>query len=283
METHGPGFSPEQLASGEYLNYIIRFQNTGTDTAFRVLVRDTLSSKLNLSTLEMISASSAYSLSVHENKLEWKFDPIILPDSNHNEAASHGYIAYRIKPISNLQLGDTISNKAAIYFDFNLPVITNDHHTIIKTEPGICPGGSIVFNAGITGSNYQWQVNTGSGYSNILNGGSYSGVATPNLLISSASSSWYGYKYRCLVNGELASQEMSLKFEVKWTGTKSTGWEDSSNWDCGVMPNDKTDVIISNGVSNYPQVNSNVSVRSLRISSGASVIVKAGMQITVSR
>jgi uncharacterized repeat protein (TIGR01451 family) len=131
-ESHGNGFEEQMLINGEYLNYVIRFQNTGNDTAFRVLVRDTLSNRMDWNSFEMISASHPYTLSItDQNKLEWKFDPIILPDSTNNNAASNGYVAFRIKPISTLVMGDTIANRAGIYFDFNLPVITNKQETII--------------------------------------------------------------------------------------------------------------------------------------------------------
>ena len=132
-EAHGPGLAIQNLASGDYLNYVIRFQNTGTDTAFRVIVRDTLDNKLDWNTFQMINASHAYTLTItNKNMVEWKFDPILLPDSSHNLAGSNGYVAFRIKPMPDLELNDTIPNTAAIYFDFNLPVITNTQNTIIQ-------------------------------------------------------------------------------------------------------------------------------------------------------
>lgn len=117
--------SPAVAASGTYLNYIIRFQNTGTDTAFTVLVTDKITSKLNLGDFEMVAASHPYKLSLESKQLEWRFDNILLPDSNRNEAASHGFIRFRIKTKPGLSVGDSIANQASIYFDFNSPVITN--------------------------------------------------------------------------------------------------------------------------------------------------------------
>ena len=118
--------SLNEAANGEYLDYTIRFQNTGTDTAFTVVVTDRISSKLNLSNFEMLSASHNYKLNVIDgNMLEWRFDNILLPDSNRNEPASHGFIRFRIKSKAGLVLGDSITNQAAIYFDYNAPVITN--------------------------------------------------------------------------------------------------------------------------------------------------------------
>lgn len=132
-ETHGGIITPEQLTGDEYLTYLIRFQNTGTDTAFNVMIRDTLTNKLNWSSFEMISSSHPYQLyMIKPHILEFSFPNILLVDSSKNEPASHGFIAYRIKPKSNLSVGDTVLNRAHIYFDYNLPVITNDELTILR-------------------------------------------------------------------------------------------------------------------------------------------------------
>jgi hypothetical protein len=58
-------------------------------------------------------------------------------DSNTNEPLSHGFVRYRIQPKTNLSAGDSITNFAAIYFDFNEPVITNTAKTIIILPTGI--------------------------------------------------------------------------------------------------------------------------------------------------
>ncbi|MFC5271776.1 T9SS type A sorting domain-containing protein [Adhaeribacter terreus] len=125
--------SLNQGANGEFLDYIIRFQNTGTDTAFTVVVTDRIMSQLSLSEFEMLSASHNYKLNITDgNMLEWRFENILLPDSNRNEPASHGFIRFRIKSKAGLVPGDSITNQAAIYFDYNAPVITN--HAVTKVN-----------------------------------------------------------------------------------------------------------------------------------------------------
>jgi hypothetical protein len=69
--------------------------------------------------------------------MEFKFENILLPDSNSNEPLSHGFVRYRIQPKTNLSAGDSITNFAAIYFDFNEPVITNTAKTSIILPTGI--------------------------------------------------------------------------------------------------------------------------------------------------
>jgi uncharacterized repeat protein (TIGR01451 family) len=126
QESHAGRLQYTDVLGRDYLNYVIRFQNTGTAGAINVVVRDTLDNKLDLESFEMTGASHPYSLIIHnKNRLEWVFRDIYLPDSNSNEPASHGFISFRIKPKSTLVTGDVVQNSASIYFDFNLPVKTN--------------------------------------------------------------------------------------------------------------------------------------------------------------
>ncbi len=120
--------SPTQFFADldDWLDYTIHFQNTGTDTAFTVVVRDTLDPDLDISTLEFLGASHAFEPSVEEGRaLAFTFADVLLPDSTTDLAGSQGYISYRIKPRSGLVAGNVISNTAGIYFDFNPPIITN--------------------------------------------------------------------------------------------------------------------------------------------------------------
>lgn len=114
------------------IEYHIRFQNTGTDTAFSVLIFDTLSTALDPSTIIMGASSHAYTWELKGNGiLVVTFDNILLPDSIVNENASHGYVKFKIKQQPNLPLGTLLNNTAAIVFDMNAPVLTNTtFHTI---------------------------------------------------------------------------------------------------------------------------------------------------------
>jgi uncharacterized repeat protein (TIGR01451 family) len=127
------------IAPGQGLKYLIRFQNTGTDTAFTVKIRDTLSTDMNILTVQSKGASHPYDFKMHGPRiLEWTFNNIMLPDSNTNEAASHGFIIFDVEQAPNLPLGTQITNSAAIYFDFNAPIITNiTSHTINLLQQSI--------------------------------------------------------------------------------------------------------------------------------------------------
>ncbi|KAF2519124.1 BspA family leucine-rich repeat surface protein [Flavobacterium salilacus subsp. salilacus] len=125
--------------AGEYLDYIIRFQNTGTASAITVRIEDELSPMLDWTTFRPISASHDYELTLtNGNELEFIFNNINLPHEAADEPGSHGYIAYKIKPVAGLEIGDIINaNAAEIFFDYNLPIITNSTTTEIVETLGI--------------------------------------------------------------------------------------------------------------------------------------------------
>lgn len=114
------------------IQYVVNFQNTGSDTAFTVVIRDTLDLNLDIFSLTPGVASHNYTFQMYGPRvLEWTFNNILLPDSNNNEAESHGFITYSVNQKPNLPNGTVIYNDADIYFDYNAPVITNQvWHTI---------------------------------------------------------------------------------------------------------------------------------------------------------
>lgn len=108
------------------LEYLIRFQNTGTDTAFTVVILDTLSPFLDPASIRPGASSHDYEFGLTgEGVASFTFNDIMLPDSNVNEALSHGFVTFRIAQQPEVELGSVIENSAAIYFDFNEPIITN--------------------------------------------------------------------------------------------------------------------------------------------------------------
>ncbi|MCB0548990.1 MAG: DUF11 domain-containing protein [Phaeodactylibacter sp.] len=121
------GYGEENFVRpGTELEYLIRFQNTGTDTAFTVVIRDTLSALLDVKSIRPGAASHDYSYRIYGGGiLEFRFDDILLPDSTTNLEASQGFVKFFARHYPDAELGSTILNQAGIYFDFNEPVITN--------------------------------------------------------------------------------------------------------------------------------------------------------------
>ena len=109
------------------LEYLVRFQNTGNDTATVVIVRDTLSPHLDYSSFQLMANSHDVMTTIDNETgaIEFLFDNILLPDSNVNEPESHGLISYLVKPLEGLPHGTLIENTAHIFFDTNPAIVTN--------------------------------------------------------------------------------------------------------------------------------------------------------------
>lgn len=114
------------------IDYLIRFQNTGTDKAFNIVITDELDPALDPASVRPGASSHDYKFElVDGNMLRFTFANILLPDSTTDEVASHGFVKFKASQKAGLPLGTVIENEAAIYFDFNEPIITNTvFHTI---------------------------------------------------------------------------------------------------------------------------------------------------------
>lgn len=127
------GYGPDHLIEpGTDIEYLVRFQNVGNDTAFHVFVRDTLSPYLDPATVEVTGYSHPYQLKIGANgALEFAFYDIHLTDTIRNEPGSHGYIKFSVSQRAGNIIGTIINNHAAIYFDRNAPIFTNTvFHTL---------------------------------------------------------------------------------------------------------------------------------------------------------
>lgn len=115
---------------GEYVHYIIRFENTGTANAENVVVKDVIdTSKFDLSSLIPIGGSHSFVTRMNSNNVEFIFENINLPFA---DETNDGYVAFKIKTKSNLVVGNSFSNSVSIYFDYNAPIITNTAVTTIQ-------------------------------------------------------------------------------------------------------------------------------------------------------
>lgn len=112
----------------EEITYTIRFQNTGNDEAYNILITDKIDNNLDLTSLKIINSSHLDKLTTKLNdgrELSFVFNDINLPDSTSNLADSQGYVSYSIKAKSGLAENTFINNSASIYFDLNPAVQTN--------------------------------------------------------------------------------------------------------------------------------------------------------------
>ena len=129
------GYSVQKyIEPGQDIEYLIRFQNTGNDTAFTVRIHDTLSTFLDPTTIVPGASSHPYHYRLFgPGIIEFLFDPIALPDSTINKTGSIGFVKFTIEQKKDIPLGSVVYNAASIYFDYNAPIITNTtKHTIGK-------------------------------------------------------------------------------------------------------------------------------------------------------
>ncbi len=127
----------DDIDENDELNYLIRFQNTGNDTAYNVKIRDMIPAELNPTSIIPGAASHNYNWLVLNGELIIDFLMINLPDSFSNEANSHGFVKFRIQQQTGNLPGTVITNQAGIYFDANPPVITNQTFNTIPLATGI--------------------------------------------------------------------------------------------------------------------------------------------------
>jgi len=125
------------LAQNPEIPYIIRFQNTGNDTAVHVVIRDTVNTLnyLMRNSFRYMTSSHPCDVSFEaHNVIVFKFNNIMLPDSTTDEVNSNGFVSFWLRPFPNIPVNSYIKNRAAIFFDFNEPVIT-DYDSIQVIAP----------------------------------------------------------------------------------------------------------------------------------------------------
>jgi len=119
---------------GKYVDYLIRFENTGNYATENVVVKDIIDTRrFDVSTLQITDVSHEVYTRIEGNKVEFIFEKIQLP---FDDANNDGYIAFKIKTLPTLGLGDSLKNMADIYFDYNFPIRTNEAKTSIAWSKG---------------------------------------------------------------------------------------------------------------------------------------------------
>lgn len=135
-------YSEGFISEFDNLEYKIRFQNTGNDTAFKVVVIDTIPASLDITSIQTGASSHNYVFRIFgERTAQWTFDNILLPDSNVNEPESHGFVKFKINQMPSNPLGTEIMNEVGIYFDYNPAVITNTTLNTVSDMNFVVLGG----------------------------------------------------------------------------------------------------------------------------------------------
>ncbi|MBT8272647.1 MAG: T9SS type A sorting domain-containing protein [Bacteroidia bacterium] len=112
---------------GEYVHYRIRFENTGNFPAENIVVKNTIDiQKFDFSSFQVLNGSHEFVTRITDNQIEFIFEGINLPFQNNQ---NDGFLLYKIKTQPTLAEGDSFSNSAEIYFDYNFPIETNIYET----------------------------------------------------------------------------------------------------------------------------------------------------------
>lgn len=113
---------------GEYLNYVVNFENTGNAAAaFVVVTQEIDTAKFDVSSFEVMGSSHEVDVTRIDNRITYRFEDINLT------TADKGYVMFRVKTKQNLEEGDQVMNEANIVFDYNYAIVTNKAITTFET------------------------------------------------------------------------------------------------------------------------------------------------------
>jgi uncharacterized repeat protein (TIGR01451 family) len=155
------------------LTYTIRFQNTGNAPANDVRIEHPMSDNLNPSTFQVLDWSHSLETFIDaEGVAHFYFENINLPDATSDEANSHGYVRYTIRPNEGLAPLTEIAHHSLIYFDLNAPIITNTVTStifecglmgsyLLSIEDVYCSGSQLQLDAGSLNyvDSWSWTLN----------------------------------------------------------------------------------------------------------------------------
>ncbi|MBZ0207462.1 MAG: FG-GAP-like repeat-containing protein [Flavobacteriales bacterium] len=191
----------------DHLDYTIRFQNTGNAPAYDVVLRDQLDPALLQDAVQVLGYSHAPSrISIEPGgELVVEFRGIALPDSGANRADSQGFFSFRVGVVPGQPNATIIANQAAIYFDLNTPVITNNRvSTLLDCS---------LYTATITDlGNGLLEASPGNGFQWSFNGSAIPGATQSALLATET-----GY-YSVSVTGPFGCENESDPFYLSATG-----------------------------------------------------------------
>ncbi|MFT3680351.1 MAG: C25 family cysteine peptidase [Ferruginibacter sp.] len=152
----------------------------------------------------------------------------------------------------------------------------------------VCSGSSPHYTAGNSkpGNTYQWQVNTGNGYTDVSDGELYAGAAVSNFQVKDIPSIMYGTKLRCkITNNSLVtySPEYIIQFKSTWTGVVSSAWDNPGNWSCNKVPDENTDVVLPTVSVQPPVIENGVNAvsRSIKAAPGSSLQLNTGGKLDI--
>lgn len=119
---------------GEYMHYVINFENTGTAAAENVVVKIEVNpNDFDINSLRILESSHNATIKITNTILEIIFQTIML------DTGGHGNVLLKVKSKENLVTNDIVTKSAKIYFDYNFPILTNDANTTFQVLSNSIP------------------------------------------------------------------------------------------------------------------------------------------------
>lgn len=125
------------IDANQRIEYVVNFQNEGNGPAVNVVIKDLITSDLDISSFELLGTSHDCQVTITGHDANFKFSNIMLPAKVTDEPNSHGFVKFAINANNSLPEGYVIADDAAIYFDYNQPVITNESQVTLLGPTGI--------------------------------------------------------------------------------------------------------------------------------------------------
>ena len=113
-----PGISTQQITNGERIKYLINYENLSSYQINHLRIINTLSNNLDLNSIQIISSSKPCKAIIRNNVVLFEFLNANISDKQTNPFGRAGFIYFSVLPKSTLANGDSIINKANLYFDF---------------------------------------------------------------------------------------------------------------------------------------------------------------------
>lgn len=112
------------------IEYHLYFQNAGTDTIQRLVIRDTLPASLDLATVVPGASSHPYNFEVYSNGvLKFTFEDLnLLPDG---DTASQGFVKFKVAQKPDNPEGTIIPNSAAVFLGYDAPAQTETYTHVV--------------------------------------------------------------------------------------------------------------------------------------------------------
>jgi Secretion system C-terminal sorting domain len=116
--------------AGNYLNYVVNFENNTGSIVEDILISTILSDNLDVATLQIINSSHPVTLQLYNNEVYFNLEDINLPEVENSGGGGNnaGYVMYRARPISSIALGDVVASSAIVFLDGS-PRFTNTVQT----------------------------------------------------------------------------------------------------------------------------------------------------------